>query len=41
VDVVSEGNLIDAGESVEVTRVNGNRIVVRRFPHATTEGDNK
>jgi membrane-bound serine protease (ClpP class) len=33
VDVVSEGSFIDAGTSVEVTRVDGNRIVVRRhFP---------
>ncbi len=32
VDVVSEGEMIDAGESVEVTRVDGNRIVVRRIP---------
>ena len=30
VDVVSDGELIDAGESIEVTRVDGNRIVVRR-----------
>ncbi|MFN0300509.1 MAG: NfeD family protein, partial [Burkholderiales bacterium] len=29
VDVVSEGELINAGEIVEVTRVDGNRIVVR------------
>lgn len=34
VDVVSDGELIDAGEPVEVTRVDGNRIVVRRAaPH--------
>ena len=33
VDVVSEGELIDAGQFVEVTRVDGNRIVVRRVPH--------
>ena len=33
VDVVSEGELIDAGQVVEVTRVDGNRIVVRRLPH--------
>ena len=26
---------------VEVARVDGNRIVVRRLPHVTTEGDNK
>jgi membrane-bound serine protease (ClpP class) len=30
VDVVSEGDLIDAGQIVEVIRVDGNRIVVRR-----------
>ena len=30
VDVVSEGELIDAGQFIEVTRVDGNRIVVRR-----------
>ncbi len=33
VDVVSEGELIDAGQIVEVTHVDGNRIVVRRVPH--------
>ena len=32
VDVVSDGEFIDAGEAIEVTRVDGNRIVVRR-PH--------
>ncbi len=36
VDVVSDGELIDAGELVEVTRVDGNRIVVRRVPHITS-----
>jgi len=41
VDVVSDGELIDAGQRVEVTRVDGNRIVVRRVPHITTEGDMK
>jgi membrane-bound serine protease (ClpP class) len=30
VDVVSEGEFIDAGEPIEVIRVDGNRIVVRR-----------
>ena len=30
VDVVSDGELIDAGQFIEVTRVDGNRIVVRR-----------
>jgi membrane-bound serine protease (ClpP class) len=39
-DVVSEGDLIDAGQFVEVTRVDGNRIVVRRIPHITTERNN-
>jgi len=33
VDVVSDGDLIEAGQFVEVTRVDGNRIVVRRVPH--------
>jgi membrane-bound serine protease (ClpP class) len=31
VDVVSEGELIDAGHFIEVTRVDGNRIVVRQI----------
>jgi len=31
VDVVSDGEFIDAGEMVEVTRVDGNRVVVRRL----------
>lgn len=30
VDVVSEGEFIDAGEAVEVSRVEGNRVVVRK-----------
>ena len=30
---VTDGELIDAGQSVEATRVDGNRIVVRRVPH--------
>lgn len=30
VDVVSEGELVDAGQLIEVTRVDGNRIVVRK-----------
>ena len=34
VDVVSDGELIEAGSTVIVTRVDGNRIVVRRH-HAT------
>jgi membrane-bound serine protease (ClpP class) len=41
VDVVSEGELIDAGDVIQVTRVDGNRIVVRRLPHITTEGNIK
>jgi membrane-bound serine protease (ClpP class) len=30
VDVVSDGGFIDAGTAIEVTRVDGNRVVVRR-----------
>ena len=30
VDVVSDGDFVDAGSTIEVTRVDGNRIVVRR-----------
>ena len=30
VDVVSDGGFIDAGTTIEVTRVDGNRVVVRR-----------
>ena len=41
VDVVSDGELIDAGQFVEVTRVDGNRIVVRRVPHITTKRSNQ
>lgn len=37
VDVVSDGELIEAGESIEVTRVDGNRIVVRPVRPAHTE----
>jgi membrane-bound serine protease (ClpP class) len=40
VDVVAEGEMIDAGEIIEVTRVDGNRIVVRRVPHITATGRN-
>jgi membrane-bound serine protease (ClpP class) len=36
VDVVSEGELIESGELIEVIRVDGNRIVVRR---TTTTND--
>jgi membrane-bound serine protease (ClpP class) len=35
VDVVSDGELIDAGQAIEVTRVDGNRIVVRRRSGST------
>ncbi|MEW6490840.1 MAG: NfeD family protein, partial [Thermodesulfobacteriota bacterium] len=31
VDVVSQGDLIEAGQPVEVVRVEGNRVVVRRL----------
>jgi len=37
VDVVSDGEFIDAGSQIIVIRVDGNRIVVRRHP-PTTEG---
>jgi membrane-bound serine protease (ClpP class) len=40
VDVVSDGEFIEAGEPIEVTRVDGNRIVVRR-PHAESEQSTK
>jgi membrane-bound serine protease (ClpP class) len=35
VDVVSLGDYIEAGKAVEVVRVEGNRVVVRRAPAAT------
>lgn len=34
-DVVSEGGLIEAGQAIEVIRVDGNRIVVRTCPSRT------
>jgi membrane-bound serine protease (ClpP class) len=37
VDVVSQGEYIDAGEAIEVIRVEGNRIVVRRERSAPVE----
>jgi membrane-bound serine protease (ClpP class) len=37
VDVVSDGGFIDAGTAIEVTRVDGNRIVVRRAAAAPGE----
>lgn len=33
VDVVSDGEFIEAGEAIEVTRVDGNRVVVRPARH--------
>jgi membrane-bound serine protease (ClpP class) len=36
-DVVSDGGLIDAGQQIEVTRVDGNRIVVRQVARSTRE----
>jgi membrane-bound serine protease (ClpP class) len=38
-DVVTDGEYVEAGEPVEVTRVDGNRIVVRRAPDATERSD--
>jgi membrane-bound serine protease (ClpP class) len=32
VDVVSDGEMIEAGARIQVMRVDGNRIVVRRVP---------
>lgn len=37
VDVVSDGDLIEPGESIEVTHVDGNRIVVRRIARPNAE----
>ena len=39
VDVVSDGELIDPGTPVEVTRVDGNRIVVRPITNINEEED--
>ncbi|HEU4644917.1 MAG TPA: NfeD family protein [Burkholderiales bacterium] len=39
VDVVSDGELIDAGELIEVIRVDGNRIVVRRTTPKTNSNE--
>jgi len=39
VDVVSEGDLIEPGTPVEVTRVDGNRIVVRQITNANEKED--
>jgi membrane-bound serine protease (ClpP class) len=38
VDVVSDGEFIEPGSEIIVSRVDGNRIVVRRHRAATTEG---
>jgi membrane-bound serine protease (ClpP class) len=35
VDVVTEGEYVEADEPIEVIRVDGNRIVVRRAPGAS------
>jgi membrane-bound serine protease (ClpP class) len=37
VDVISEGEYIDAGEPIVVVRVDGNRVVVRRHPAQTNQ----
>jgi membrane-bound serine protease (ClpP class) len=39
VDVVTEGEYVEAGEPIEVIRVDGNRIVVRRFPGASERSE--
>jgi membrane-bound serine protease (ClpP class) len=39
VDVVSDGELIEPGTPVEVTRVDGNRIVVRQTTHTNEKED--
>ena len=36
-DVVSEGDLIDANETIVVTRVDGNRIVVRQVTNTNAK----
>jgi len=41
VDVVSDGEFIDAGEPIEVVRVDGNRIVVRRRHDTPPEGGSR
>ncbi|MEX2198001.1 MAG: NfeD family protein [Burkholderiales bacterium] len=41
VDVVSDGELIDAGELIEVVRVDGNRIVVRRTTPTTNSNEER
>ncbi|HEX2198996.1 MAG TPA: NfeD family protein [Burkholderiales bacterium] len=39
VDVVSDGELIEPGTPIEVTRVDGNRIVVRHLPNTNEKED--
>jgi len=39
VDVVSDGELIEAGELIRVVRVDGNRVVVRRTTNTNEGGD--
>jgi membrane-bound serine protease (ClpP class) len=39
VDVITEGEYVEAGEPIEVIRVDGNRIVVRRFPGASERSE--
>jgi membrane-bound serine protease (ClpP class) len=41
VDVVSDGDFIELGAEIAVTRVDGNRIVVRRRRESKTEGGEK
>jgi membrane-bound serine protease (ClpP class) len=38
VDVVSEGEFIDAGRDIEVVREEGNRVVVKRLAPSQTRG---
>jgi membrane-bound serine protease (ClpP class) len=40
VDVVSDGEFIEAGEPIEVSRVDGNRVVVRRLHPKSSQGVN-
>ena len=39
VDVVSDGEHVDAGQKVQVTRVDGNRVVVRHLPESPKENE--
>jgi membrane-bound serine protease (ClpP class) len=38
VDVVSDGDFIDAGTPIEVTRVQGNRVIVQRRSSTQEDG---